>query len=101
MSESPDSLTTVDIYNQRYKLRSGGDEETIQKLAEHVDATMKEIARGTPTVDTVRVAILAALTITGDYFAARDELQKIREEVDERTASMLSELRSAQSKLSA
>lgn len=96
MSESSENLTTVTIYNQSYRLRSGGDDEMVQKLARHVDATMNEIAESTPTVDTVRVAILAALTIAGEYFATREELERHQDEVAQRCAVLVERLKQAQ-----
>lgn len=96
MSQSSENLITVSIYNQNYKIRSGGDAEMIKKISQHVDKTMREIAQRTPTVDTVRVAILAALTIASDYFASQEELEKMQDKVAEKANKLISELRKAQ-----
>ena len=37
----------VEIYNQTYSIRSDGDNEYIQRLAEYVDRKMREISSGT------------------------------------------------------
>src|SRR3982751_2538532 len=58
----------VEIYNQTYSIRSDGDNEYIQDLAEYVDAKMREISSGTMTVDSLKVAILAALHIADEYY---------------------------------
>lgn len=50
----------VEIYNQTYSIRSDGDNDYIQDLAEYVDSKMREISSGTMTVDSLKVAILAA-----------------------------------------
>jgi cell division protein ZapA len=56
----------VEIFDQPYNLR-GSDPEYIMKLAEYVDAKMRAVAEQTHTVDTVRVAVLAALNIADEY----------------------------------
>jgi cell division protein ZapA len=61
----------VEIYNQTYNIRSDGDTEYIIQLAEFVDARMREISSGTLTVDSLKVAILAALHIA-------DELHRLK-----------------------
>ena len=58
----------VEIYNQTYSIRSDGDNDYIQDLAEYVDSKMREITSGTMTVDSLKVAILAALHIADEYY---------------------------------
>ena len=61
----------VEIYNQTYNIRSDGDTEYIIQLAEFVDGRMREISSGTLTIDSLKVAILAALHIA-------DELHRLK-----------------------
>jgi cell division protein ZapA len=63
----PEQTVRVEIYNQTYSIRSDGDNEYILKLAEYVDNKMREISSGTFTVDSLKVAILAALHIADEY----------------------------------
>ena len=56
----------VEIFDQAYNLR-GSDPEYIMELAEYVDGKMRAVADQTHTVDTVRVAVLAALNIADEY----------------------------------
>ena len=56
----------VEIFDQAYNLR-GSDPEYIIKLAEYVDGKMRAVAEQTHTVDTVRLAVLAALNIADEY----------------------------------
>lgn len=53
---------TVDIYDQTYHLR-GQDPQHIAQLALIVDSKMRAVAAGGTTVDSLRVAVLAALNI--------------------------------------
>jgi cell division protein ZapA len=56
----------VEIFDQAYNLR-GSDPDYILKLAEYVDGKMRAVADQTHTVDTVRLAVLAALNIADEY----------------------------------
>jgi cell division protein ZapA len=56
----------VEIFDQAYNLR-GSDPEYILKLAEYVDAKMRAVAEATNTIDTVRLAVLAALNVADEY----------------------------------
>src|SRR5437868_10221947 len=77
----------VEIYNQTYNIRSDGDSEYVTQLAEFVDRRMREISSGTLTVDSLKVAILAALHIA-------DELHRLRslhEQADSQLAARSAE----------
>ena len=86
MDNTPSQSHKVVIYNQAYNLRSDHDAQYIQDLAEYVDARMNEIARATMTVDSLRVAILAALQVADELFQARKDKEKTEEEIAERSA---------------
>ena len=66
----------VEIYNQTYNIRSDGDNDYILGLAEFVDGKMREISSGTLTVDSLKVAILAALHIADEYQRLKSDLEK-------------------------
>ncbi len=71
-AESPEGSVEVQIYGQTYNIRSAGDNEYIVSLAKYVDGKMREIASGTQTVDSLKVAILAALHIADEFHNAKD-----------------------------
>src|SRR5438046_887780 len=60
------SAVRVEIFDQAYNLR-GSDPEYILKLAEYVDTKMRAVSEQTHTVDTSRLAVLAALNIADEY----------------------------------
>jgi cell division protein ZapA len=62
----------VEIYNQTYSIRSDGDNDYILDLAEYVDKKMREISSGTLTVDSLKVAILAALHIADEFYQLKN-----------------------------
>lgn len=90
MTGDAESVTTVTILNQTYQVRGSDDPEYVRELAGYVDSRMAELARSTPTVDSLRVAVLAALNIANDLLAARRETERLKEVVKERTAQMAS-----------
>lgn len=66
----PDGYTTVTIYDQPYHL-TGQDPDHIRRLAEHVDAKMRAVASQGQTVDSLRVAVLAALNFADELAQAQ------------------------------
>ena len=62
---------SVEIYDQIYHLR-GTDAEHIDRLATLVDAKMRAVAAHGSTVDSLRVAVLAALNIADELLAQRE-----------------------------
>ena len=56
----------VEIFDQAYNLR-GTDPAYIVQLASYVDEKMRAVASQTTTVETIRLAVLAALNIADEY----------------------------------
>jgi cell division protein ZapA len=77
----------VEIYNHSYNIRSEGDSEYIKQLASFVDSRMREISSGTSTVDSLKVAILAALHIADELH----RLKRSHEQADAQLASRSAE----------
>ena len=61
----------VRILGHEYRIRSDADEASIQRVASFVDETMAKIRERTRTVDTLDLAILAALNLANDLIAVR------------------------------
>jgi cell division protein ZapA len=68
------SSIEVEIFDQAYKLR-GNDPGYIRKLAEYVDGKMRAVAELTSTVDSARLAVLAALNIADEYHLVETKLK--------------------------
>ncbi len=60
---------TVDIYDQTYHL-SGQDAAHVRELAARVDSKMRAVAAQGRTVDSLRVAVLAALNLADELSQA-------------------------------
>jgi len=63
----------VQIFGQTYSIRGELDEKYVQKLAKYVDEKMHAIADVTTTVDTQKVAVLAALAIADELHSLKNE----------------------------
>jgi cell division protein ZapA len=63
----------IQIFGQTYPIQAELDQEYVQKLAAYVDEKMRAISDMTPTVDTQKVAILAALAIADELHSLRNE----------------------------
>lgn len=66
VKDAQNASVRVEIFDQAYNLR-GSDPEYILKLADYVDSKMRAVAEATNTIDTVRLAVLAALNIADEY----------------------------------
>ena len=68
-TEIPPGYTTVTIYDQPYHL-TGQNHAHIHRLADLVDAKMRAVATQGRTVDSLRVAVLAALNLADELYRA-------------------------------
>src|SRR3984885_4658527 len=75
-SQSVAQTVAVDIYDQVYNLR-GPDPAYIERLAAIVDAKMRAVSAHGNTVDSLRVAVLAALNIADELVTARQRLDSL------------------------
>jgi len=66
-------IITVEIHGQRYPIKSTLEAAYVAELATYVDEKMRAALSETPSGDTLKVAVLAALNIADEYFRSRDE----------------------------
>jgi cell division protein ZapA len=65
-------VVPVEIHGQRYPIRSVLEPEYVARLATYVDDKIRAAADSTPTGDSLRLAVLAALNIADELFRCRD-----------------------------
>jgi|SRR5204862_108058 cell division protein ZapA len=70
VQDASNGSVRVEIFDQGYNLR-GTDPDYILKLAEYVDSKMRAVAEQTHTVDSARLAVLAAINIADEYHLLR------------------------------
>ena len=90
-ASSVNGSVRVEIFDQIYNLR-GSDSDYILKLAEYVDGKMRAVSEQTSTVDSVRLAVLAALNIADEYHLLKRRLQAPAPEVRQRADRLASAL---------
>jgi cell division protein ZapA len=81
--------THVEIYDQVYHLR-GVDSEYIAHLAALVDTKMRAVAAQGGTVDSLRVAVLAAMNIADELCSLRQSYNELAGEQESSQMSMRS-----------
>ena len=81
----------VEIFDQIYNLR-GSDADYILRLAEYVDGKMRAVSQQTATVDSVRLAVLAALNIADEYHLLKRRLESVSPEARQRASKLASAL---------
>jgi cell division protein ZapA len=79
----------VQIFGQTYALRGELDEAYVQQLARFVDEKMQAIADSTLTVDTQKIAVLAALAIADELHHRQLELGDREEDLREQAERCL------------
>jgi cell division protein ZapA len=72
------ALVHVEIFGQTYAVKAGTDPGYVEKLAAFVDEQMKEVSRASGAVDSLRVAVLAALNLADDCFRLKGEVEEAR-----------------------
>ncbi len=77
----------VEIYDQVYQL-SGTDAAYIQRLAGIVDARMRAISAHGATVDSLRVAVLAALNIADEMLSTQARHDQLAATMNHATSSV-------------
>ena len=90
-AEKP-NLVHVEIFGQTYALNAGADAAYVETLAAHVDAQMREVGKAAGAVDSLRVAVLAALNIADECFRLRGGSDSALGEAQRRAASLARDL---------
>lgn len=63
----------VQIHGQRYPIRSSLEPEYVARLAGYVDEKMRAAGESTPTGDSLRLAVIAALNIADELFRCHED----------------------------
>jgi len=86
------SLVHVEIFGQSYSIRAGADPRYVEAIAAYVDAQMREVSRTSGAVDSVRIAVLAALNIADECFSLRRATHEAEERAGRRAAELAERL---------
>jgi len=86
-NERQTTSVTVEIYDQTYHLR-GHDPEYIRMLAGMVDSKMHAVAAQGTTVDSLRVAVLAALNVADELATLAEKYRALSGNVHQAQSSI-------------
>lgn len=91
------SSTTIDveIYGTVYSVRGDHGREHLERLATLVDGKMREIGAKVSTVDTGKIAILAALNLADELIRSNQQQEGERAEIMEKVAELTGTLSDA------
>jgi cell division protein ZapA len=94
MADKP-SHVQVEIFGQTYAVKAGPDPGYVEQLAAYVDQQMREVSRSGGAVDSVRIAVLAALNIADECFRLRASAESASSGAETRAREMLRTLAEA------
>lgn len=85
----------IKIQDNEYLIRSkGNDTDNVYKIAEYVNEKLKETDEISKGMSEKRAAILTALNIASDYFRVLDERDKLLQEIQDKSQSLISVINS-------
>ena len=77
----------ISIFDQVYQLKTDvAGRAHLQEAARYVDQKMHAVAARTQTVDSFRIAVLAALHIADELFRLKQDHQRLESGVEARTS---------------
>jgi cell division protein ZapA len=81
-------VVSVEIQGLRYPILSTLDAAYIARLATYVDAKLRAASDESPSCDSMKLAVVAALNIADEYFRARELEESLVEEFERRTEDL-------------
>jgi cell division protein ZapA len=94
MTDKPANVQ-VEIFGQTYRVTAGTEPGYVEQLALYVDSEMRQVSQKAGAVDSVRVAVLAALNIADECFRLRSQQGDVDAKLQKRAARLAEELGSA------
>ena len=78
-----DKVIEIEIFDQKFRIKVKGaeDEKYVSHLTSYVDKKMRKVAVKSKSNDTVKIAVLAALNIAGEFFLSQKKLDKLNEAI--------------------
>ncbi len=82
------NVIPISIQGQQYPIRTTLEPDYVMQLAAFVDEKMRAGAESTPSGDSLRLAVLAALNIADELFRCRDATDQRDGQLAERTEEL-------------
>jgi cell division protein ZapA len=88
VSNDPSRIIPINLQGQQYPIRTSLDPEYVMQLASFVEEKMRAAGEATPSGDSLRLAVLAALNIADELFRCRDATDIRNGELAERASEL-------------
>ena len=83
LSNPPDPIR-IQIFDQEYHVKGSLNAAYLEELARYVDGKMRSIATRSHNVDSLRVAVLAALNIADEYHQLKSKHEATTRQVEQK-----------------
>lgn len=80
---------SVKIGGQTLSIRTTHQADFVQALAGHIDEKVAELNQMAPSASFPKLLMLASMTVAEELFEARQEIDRLRDEITEHTDAML------------
>ncbi|QUW22587.1 cell division protein ZapA [Sporosarcina sp. Marseille-Q4063] len=77
MADKEKTRIAVDIYGQTYKMVGKETSIHMRQVASVVDDKMREISSHNPTLDSTKIAVLAAVNSVHDYLKLKEQVEQM------------------------
>ncbi|WP_210468712.1 cell division protein ZapA [Sporosarcina sp. 6E9] len=77
MADKEKTRIAVDIYGQTYKMVGKETSIHMRQVASIVDDKMREISSHNPTLDSTKIAVLAAVNSVHDYLKLKEQVEQM------------------------
>ena len=77
MADKEKTRIAVDIYGQTYKMVGNETSIHMRQVASIVDDKMREIGSHNPTLDSTKIAVLAAVNSVHDYLKLKEQVEQM------------------------
>lgn len=67
-------VVTIKLAGKEYRIRSDANEEWLQRVASYVDEAMQNIRERTDTIDSLDIALLAALNLAREVLNLKNQM---------------------------
>jgi cell division protein ZapA len=83
----------IEIFDQFYNINTDQGPQYLQELGDYVDSRMRAVSAAARTVDSLKVAVLAALNIADELFTLRKQQEGTGRPLRERQEELEGPLR--------
>lgn len=81
MADEQKTRIAVEIYGQTYKMVGTEESSYMRQVASIVDDKMRAVSERNPSLDTAKIAVLAAVNCVHDYLKLKEQNEQMEEEL--------------------